>query len=220
MTGGGRRNHSARSPNNPPVDYLLAGIVGIGLAAACGLRAFLPVLGLALAARAGWVELGESFAWLASWPAIVALSLATAVEVSGSLVPYLAHVLDALAAPVACAAGAFVVASQAGAHGFGPEITSSQPLLEWSAALVAGGGVAGAVHAASATLRGAVSAASAGIAAPVYGAMETAAGVVASILAFVLPLVFALLTVAALALCVAFGVRVLRRSARRSPAFA
>lgn len=202
------------------MDFLLAGIVGIGLAAACGLRAFVPVLGLALVARAGWVELGDSFAWLASWPAIVALSLATAVEVSGALVPYLAHVLDALAAPVACAAGAFVLVSQAGAHEIGPEHRSIEPLLEWSAALVAGGGVAGAVHAASAILRGAVSAASAGIAAPVYGATETAAGIVASVLAFVLPILFAFLTVAALVLCVMFGVRVLRRSARRSPALA
>lgn len=199
------------------MDFLLAGIVGVGLAAACGLRAFLPVLGLALAAKAGWVSLGSSFEWLASWPAIAALTLATVVEISGSLVPYVAHLLDALAAPVACAAGAFVLASQAGANGIAPDLTSGQPILEWSAALIAGGGVAGAVHTASAALRAAVSAASAGVAAPVYGLAETVAGAIASAVAFLLPILFAAMTVVVLLAALLIGIRWARRANQRTP---
>ena len=61
-------------------DALLSLGVGIGLAAAAGLRVFLPLLVLGMAARAGWVPLGDEFAWLASSAGLAALSVATLIE--------------------------------------------------------------------------------------------------------------------------------------------
>ncbi|MFO0826785.1 MAG: DUF4126 domain-containing protein [Phycisphaerales bacterium] len=200
------------------MEYLLASIVGIGLAAACGLRAFLPVLGLSLAARAGWVSLGPSFEWLGTWPAIAALGVATVAEVGSSITPIVAHALDAIAAPVAFAAGAVVMACQFGgtaAAGMAgvPDVSHTHPLLEWAAVLIAGGGVASTVHAGSATLRAGTSSLSAGILAPVYGAVETAASLVASVLAFVVPVLFATLVGAVAAVAIAATIWFVRRRA-------
>jgi hypothetical protein len=62
--------------------HLLFGVaLGIGLAAATGFRVFVPLLVAGLAARAGWVPLTESFAWLQSTPALVALSTAAVLEI-------------------------------------------------------------------------------------------------------------------------------------------
>ncbi|MBL9118453.1 MAG: DUF4126 domain-containing protein [Phycisphaerae bacterium] len=178
------------------MEYLLAAMVGLGLAAACGLRAFVPVLAMAVAAKAGWIELGESFAWLSSWPAIAGLLLACLAEVSGSLIPAINHALDAMAAPVATVAGGVVMATQVGQLPGIPDVVSADPMLTWGAGLIAGGGVAAAVHAGSATLRAGSSAISGGLLSPLYGLAESMASVVASILAFVVPVLFA----------VAFGV--------------
>lgn len=210
------------------MEYLLAAIVGVGLAAACGLRAFVPVLGLAVAAKAGWVELGPSTAWLGTWPAIAALSLACIAEITGSLVPAVNHVLDALAAPVATVAGGVVMASQLGSvSGFVPGlpegmsgIVAVDPMLTWGAALIAGGGVAAAVHAGSATARASSTAVSGGLLSPVYGVIESATSVVASVMAFVVPVLFAIVIGAGLAIGLALAVTALvwwvrrRRAAR------
>ena len=185
------------------MQYLLAACVGIGLAAACGLRAFVPVLGLALASKAGWMELGPSFAWLASWPAIVGLTLACVVEVTGSIIPAVNHALDAMAAPVATLAGGVVMATTLGQVPGVPDVVSADPMLTWGAGLIAGGGVAAAVHTGSATLRAGSSLISGGILSPLYGLAESIASIAASLLAFVVPVLFAILFGAAIAVAIA-----------------
>lgn len=197
------------------MDAILAVIVGLGLAAACGLRAFVPVLGIAIAAKAGVVTLGPSFEWLASWPAIAALTVATAAEITSSLVPVVAHALDAVAAPVATVAGGLVMASQLGSP-VGIDIEGMNPMLQWGAGLIAGGGIATAVHAGSATVRAGSSTISAGLLAPVYGAIETALAFVASVLAVVVPILFATVIGVVLTIATVVVVRLVRRrSARR-----
>jgi hypothetical protein len=52
-------------------ELLLSIALGIALAAAVGLRVFLPLFALSIAAHAGWVPIAESFAWLATLPALV-----------------------------------------------------------------------------------------------------------------------------------------------------
>ncbi len=204
------------------MDYVLAAIVGVGLAAACGLRAFVPVLAVALAAKAGWLELGETMGWLGSWPAIAALLLACIAEISGSLIPAVNHALDALAAPVATVAGGIVMASQIGSvpglpDALSPEILSVDPMLTWGASLIAGGGVAALVHTGSATARAGSTAVSGGLLSPVYGAAESAMSVIASVLAFVVPVLFAI-AVGAMVAAGLFGLVwwLRRRSARRT----
>ena len=113
-------------------------IVGpaVALAAACGLRAFLPLLALSVAAHTGAVHLGPQAAWFASDAALWILGLATVIEVLGDKVPLLDHLLDAAATFVRPAAGA-VVAWAAYGHW--------APQLAWPAAIIVGAGALG-VH--------------------------------------------------------------------------
>src|SRR5712691_1094566 len=69
---------------------------GIALAAACGLRAFLPLLVLGLAARGGLIDLAHPVGWLSSDPALIALGVATVLELAGDKIPVVDHALDAI----------------------------------------------------------------------------------------------------------------------------
>jgi hypothetical protein len=68
---------------------------GVALSAACGLRAFLPLLVLGLAARSDLVHLTPTVGWLAGDPALIALGVATVLEIAGDKIPVLDHALDA-----------------------------------------------------------------------------------------------------------------------------
>jgi len=74
----------------------LAVLAGVALSAACGLRAFLPLLVLGLAARSGLVHLSAGGAWLARDTSLIALGVATALELAADKVPVLDHALDAI----------------------------------------------------------------------------------------------------------------------------
>ena len=58
--------------------WVIPALLGLGLAASTGLRTFLPLLMLALAARFGWfgVELNDQMQWLHSDAAVAALGVA------------------------------------------------------------------------------------------------------------------------------------------------
>jgi hypothetical protein len=92
--------------------WILIAMSGVAIAAACGLRAFLPLLLLGVAARAGWVELVPQAAWLASDLALGALAVATVVELAADKIPVVDHVLDGVATvlrPAAAWLGAYAL---------------------------------------------------------------------------------------------------------------
>lgn len=165
-------------------ETLLGLCVGIALAAACGLRAFLPLLAVSLGAHADIVPLGESFAFLGSWPATIALATAAVVELAASSVPWVEHILDTIATPAAIVAGAVLVTSQ---------LDHLHPALAWSLGLIAGGGAAGATQAASVTTRAASTATTGGILNPILNTIQSAIAGVVSVLAVVVPVVAAIL---------------------------
>jgi hypothetical protein len=119
--------------------------VGIGLSAACGFRIILPFLCLSVAALNGFVRLAPEFQWLSTWPALIALATAAILEIAAYYIPWLDNLLDSLTTPLAVAAGTAATASV---------LTDLPPLLRWALALIAGGGVAGAVQTGTALLRG------------------------------------------------------------------
>ena len=167
----------------------LALVSGIAVAAACGLRAFLPLLLLGLAARAGLITLRGGVEWLATDLALVALGVATAVEVAGDKIPVVDHVLDLIGTgvrPAAAWLGAFAV-------------LSAWP-TPWAqiAALVLGTAALG-VHALKAKVRLGSSAMTLGQANPVLSVLEDGAALVTMALAVLAPLL-ALVVVAALVL--------------------
>jgi hypothetical protein len=97
------------------LNWLLALAAGVGIAAACGLRAFLPLLFLGAAERLGLIHLRPGAEWLASNLALVSLAVATVLEIAADKIPVLDHALDAIATvlrPVAAWLGAFAVLGQ------------------------------------------------------------------------------------------------------------
>jgi hypothetical protein len=162
------------------METVLSVLVGIGLSAACGFRVFVPLLVASLAAHAGHLQLSPEFAWLGSTPAWIALSVATALEIGAYYVPWLDNLLDSVATPAAVVAGTLVTASL---------VTDLSPFLKWTLAVIAGGGVAGAVKGATTLTRAASSLATAGLANPLIATAELAGSLVTSLLALVVPLV-------------------------------
>ena len=91
------------------LDLALSVALGVGLAAATGFRVFLPLLVMSIAARSGYLPLGESFAWLASTGALAMLAIAALVEILAYYIPGVDNLLDTLATPGAILAGIIYV---------------------------------------------------------------------------------------------------------------
>jgi len=183
------------------VGTVLSVILGIGLAAACGFRVFVPFLIVGIAARTGHLALGPSFAWLSSTPALVVLALATLLEIGGYYIPWLDHLLDVIATPAAVVAGAVMTASV---------VTGLDPMTRWILALIAGGGIAATVQALTVGARKVSLLTTGGVGNPVVATGELLGSIVLSVVAIALPL----LAFAMVAWAMYFGVRfVLRRTA-------
>lgn len=183
---------------NLSFELLLSVALGIGLAAATGFRVFIPLLVAGLAARAGWVPLIDSFAWLQSTPALVALSTAAVLEILAFYIPGVDHLLDVIAGPLAVVAGIIVSASV---------MVDLPPEVRWPVAVIAGGGIAGLTKAATAVIRAKSAVVTGGLANPVVSTVETAGAATVSILAILAPLL-------CLACAIAIGVWGLRRLRR------
>jgi uncharacterized membrane protein len=93
--------------------WVLPVLLGLGLASATGLRTFLPLLMLAVAARFGLfgVTLNDHLSWLGSVPAIAALGVAAVVEFAGDKIPVVDHALTVMGAFTRPIAGAIAAAS-------------------------------------------------------------------------------------------------------------
>ncbi len=174
------------------MSFMLAGLVGFALAAACGMRVFAPLAILSIASHFGWIALGGGFSWLGSTPAMVCFVAACVIEAVGMLVPVIDHALDVAAAPVAAVAGTLVMATQL-ATSSGVDTSIVPPWATWALAAVVGGGVATGVHFASAAVRAGSTASTGGILNPIYSLLETAASMVVAVLAVVVPILAVIL---------------------------
>jgi len=177
------------APAIPWPAAVTAMLAGVAIAAACGLRAFLPLLALSLGARAGLVHLAPAAGWLASDAALGALAVATLLEVLADKVPVVDHALDVVATFVRPAAAAIAAWSTFG---------TVHPALALVAAIVLGGGALG-IHALKAKARLGSTALTLGHANPVLSAGEDAAAAGLSALAILVPVLAALLALAGLA---------------------
>jgi hypothetical protein len=162
------------------MNEVLSVALGIGLAAACGFRVFVPMLFVSLAAKAGKLTLVPSFQWMGTDTAMIAFALATALEVGAYYVPWLDNLLDTIATPAAVVAGAVISASV---------FTGMDPFLRWSLAIIAGAGAAGTVQAASVVTRAASTASTGGFGNFAVSTGELILSVVASLLAPLVALV-------------------------------
>ncbi len=153
-------------------------LAGLALAAACGFRVFVPLLVASIAVHAELLTPSPEFAWLGTIPALIMLSVATGLEIAAYYVPWLDHALDTLASPAAVVAGSLVAASF---------VTDMDPLMRWSLAIVAGGGLAAVVQAGSVAARSASLSLSAGLANPAVATAELAGAVTTSAVAVTAP---------------------------------
>lgn len=161
--------------------------IGVGVAAACGFRVFLPLLVLGVGCRAGLIEPGTTMAWVASTPALVALSTAATLEVLAYYIPWVDHLLDVLATPAAAVAGGLAMAVPLlGVSG------SMDPVLVGATSLLAGGGVATTVQLGTVAARAASTVTTAGIGNPVIATAENTAASVLAVVAVVAPIVIGL----------------------------
>lgn len=183
------------------IEFVAALCLGLALAASSGLRAFVPLLAAAVAARVEWVPLGQSFQWLSSTPALIALTCAVLFELVGDKVPALDHALDVIQAPVRTAAGVLA---------FVAVLDPASPTWATAMLSIVAGGAALSVHATKSFVRLGSSTATAGVANPVVSIVEDILCLVATVLSVLLWVFAGLVALLALAWMV-FGVRKLMR---------
>ncbi|MCP4617837.1 MAG: DUF4126 domain-containing protein [Bradyrhizobium sp.] len=187
------------------LDFGLSVALGIGLAAATGFRLFLPLLVLSVAAWTGHANLSDNFAWLATPAAVIMLGTAAVVEVAAFYIPGVDNLLDTLATPGAVVAGTIASAAV---------MTDMPPMVKWTTAVIAGGGVAGATQGLTALLRAKSTVFTGGLGNSVVATAELGGASLISILALAAP-------VAALVLVVLFfwlAFRLVRSLTRRTQA--
>jgi len=86
-------------------EILTAIALGIGLAASCGFRVFVPMLIARIGAHLGVFPVQEGFRWLASLPAMICFSIATFFEIAAYYVSFIDRLLDSITTPLAIGAG-------------------------------------------------------------------------------------------------------------------
>lgn len=162
-----------------------------GLSAATGLNAYIPLLIVALVARfTDWLVLAPPYDTISSPWVIGALIVLAAIEFFADKVPGVDHVNDIVGTFVRPAAGALLFAATTGV------VQDMNPAL----AVIAGLLVAGTVHAAKASFRPIVTASTAGVGNPVVSTAEDITATILSFGAILLPFLFALILILALAL--------------------
>lgn len=191
----------------PGFEAALPVALGIGLAAATGLRVFLPMLVASIAAYSGHLPLADHFAWLGTPTALILFGVAAVAETLAYYIPGVDNLLDALATPAALVAGTIISAAV---------ITDLPPMVKWAAAVIAGGGIAGVVQSTTALLRAKSTALTGGLGNPVLATSELGGSLIVSILALAAPLIALLLVVVFLWLALRLLLRVTRPKSPKS----
>ena len=165
----------------PLQTWVLPALLGLGLASATGLRTFLPLLMLALAARFGLfdIALNDQMSWLADWPAIAALGVAAVVEFAGDKIPVVDHGLNVL--------GAFT-RPVAGAVAAGSVFAGLDPTTAAIAGVIVGAPTAFAFNAAQGGARLTSTATTGGVGNPILSFIEDVLAFFTVILAFLAPI--------------------------------
>ncbi len=179
------------------MNEIVAIFAGLGLAAACGFRVFVPLFIASLAANSGFEAdlaglgfnvqeiIGENH-WLGSTPITIALGVATVLEIGSYYIPWLDNILDSIATPAAVVAGTFISGSMM------PEFMGDES-FKWILATIMGGGTAGVVQGASVIIRGTSTATTGGIGNPAVSTAELGGSVMTAGLAVLIPILAAIL---------------------------
>ena len=162
------------------IELITAILIGIGLSAASGFRVFVPLLGVSIAAHFCLLSLSPQFTWLGSESALVALAFATVLEVAAYTIPFIDNLVDSITTPAAVIAGTLLMASVLG---------DVSPFLQWSLAIIAGGGTAGLVQMSSVMVRGGSSLITGGLGNLLIGGLELVGSILMTVLALMAPVI-------------------------------
>ncbi|MFF5257660.1 DUF4126 domain-containing protein [Actinomadura viridis] len=189
---------------------MLAVLTGLGLSAAAGLNAYIPVLVVGLLGRhTDLVRLPAEFGWLTDGRVLAALALLLAAEIVLDKVPVVDSVNDMVQTVIRPASGGAVFAA-AEAAGRLDKALADVPWLGWTLGIAS----ALAVHLTKASLRPVVNAGTLGTGAPVVSAAEDTVSLGMSLLAVLAPVV----ALAGLVLLAYAAVRLRRLRRRRAAA--
>lgn len=189
--------------------WVLPALLGLGLASATGLRTFLPLLLLAVAARFELfgVRLNDQMDWLGSAPAIAALAVAAVTEVAADKIPVVDNLLNGLG---------FIVRPIAGAVAAGAVFWGVDPAAAAIAGLIVGAPAALAFNAAQGGVRAASTGMTGGLANPVISTVDDVLSAVLAVLALLAPVLVPLLLVALMVAAFRLGRRLRDRSSAPS----
>lgn len=179
------------------MDLTAAILTGLGLAAAAGLNAYIPLLLVGLLGYFDVVTLPAPYDTLEIPWVLAILAVLLAVEVLADKIPVVDSVNDVIGTVVRPAAGAVLFAGSTGLIGDFPPALS----------VVLGIITAGTVHGAKAAARPALNVGTGGIAAPVVSVAEDSISLVLSLVAIFVPV----LVIVLLAVLAGLLVRWLRR---------
>lgn len=168
--------------------WVLPALLGLGLASATGLRTFLPLLMLALAAKFELfgVRLIDQMEWIVSWPAIAALATAATAEFAGDKIPAVDHFLNAIG---------YVVRPLAGAVAAGSVFWAVDPTAAAIAGVIVGAPAALAFNAAQTGARVTSTATTGGLGNPVVSFIEDVLAFLTVIVAFLAPIVIPIILI-------------------------
>lgn len=168
---------------------IMSFFLGIGLAASAGFRVFLPLFALSIGAHFGQdlLQLNETWQWVGSWPAMIALGVATMVEIIAYYIPVVDNFLDTIAVPLAAVAGTVLM---------GSTLLDLSDVTTWGLAIIAGGGTAAAVSGTTAAARAVSTGTTAGTGNFMVNTGETAAASVLSLTSLIwAPIAFVLVLI-------------------------
>ena len=163
------------------LEIILSLSLGLGLAAACGFRIFIPPLMMGVGSRFDLYDLEGSFIWVGEDWAIAVFAIATLLEIGGYYVPWIDNLLDTVATPAAVIGGIFV--TSASLEG------DVDPSLQWILATIAGGSTAGVIQLGTVATRVVSTGVTGGLANPVVSTLEALASIICILLSFFLAIV-------------------------------
>ena len=163
------------------MDLLQIGLslsLGLGLAAACGFRVFIPPLVMGVASRFDLYELEGSFVWVGETWAIGVFAIATLLEIGGYYVPWIDNLLDTIATPAAIIGGIFVTSASLEGE--------MDPSMQWMLSIIAGGSTAGVIQIGTVATRAVSTTTTGGLANPLVSTLEALASIICIILSLFL----------------------------------
>ena len=171
------------------MDIAIGICLGLGLAASCGFRVFVPLLISNIASMAGIVHIGGGFEWMGSWSAFAIFLTATVAEIGAYYIPVLDNALDTISVPLAAVAGTLLSVTF---------ITDVPPMVQWTLGIIVGGGSAAVIKSGASMARLKSTAFTAGWANWLLATFEHVTSFVMSVLTVLLPVVMGVIALGVL----------------------